>query len=165
MAKKGDVSISVLLNRLLRSSVMEGITLDTMIDYTLDFIQISGLDQHYEKKLFKGEIREYRVALPCDFVEENEVLMRKHESGHLIPARYATDTFHEHYNCSEVMPTNDYTYTINRDYLFASLENGEVEISYNAISMDEDGYPTITDDSNFILALEWYVKVQHFTKL
>lgn len=159
------MSITVILDRLLRNSVMEGISLETVIDYTIDFIGISGVPQNFEQKLFKGVINEFRCELPCDYVDIIQVLFRNRHSRRFIPARYATDTFHQHYNCADVHPSHDFTYTVNRDYLFANIEHGELEMSYLAVPVDDDGFPLISADNDFLMALEWYIKYTHFTKL
>ena len=80
------------------------------------------------------------------------------------PARYATDTLHEHYN----KVGNDFvhnTYSINNNYIFTSLKNGWYTIAYKAIMVDEEGYPMLPADRIFINALEWYIKYKYFTLL
>lgn len=45
------------------------------------------------------------------------------------------------------------------------MKDGEIEIAYRAIAVDEDGYPLIPDRSPFTRALELYIKKQCFTIL
>ena len=77
------------------------------------------------------------------------------------PFRYATDTFHMSENKSEL----DLTYKIQGGYIFTSIEEGVIEMSYKALLIDEEGYPMIPDNSKFTRALEAYIKKQWFTIL
>ena len=63
-------SLKLLGDRLLRNNVMKGISWDFIIDSTIDFMDIVGVPEIYEDKLYEGTIEEYRVELPCGFIEE-----------------------------------------------------------------------------------------------
>ena len=59
----------------------------------------------------------------------------------------------------------DLTYKIQGGYIFTSIKEGTIEMSYQAILIDDDGYPMIPDNSKFTRALEAYIKKQWFTIL
>ena len=75
--------------------------------------------------------------------------------------RYATDTFH----MSEDKSCIDLTYKLQGGYIYTSLKEGTIEMSYQAILIDEEGFPMIPDNSKFTRALEAYIKKQWFTIL
>lgn len=75
--------------------------------------------------------------------------------------RSASNTFH----MSDVKFDNDLTYKIQGGYIFTSIKDGNIEMSYQAIPIDEEGYPMIPDNSKFTRALEAYIKKQWFTIL
>ena len=75
--------------------------------------------------------------------------------------KYASDTFHT----SSTTTHQDYTYTIQGDYIFTSIKDGMVEISYKAILLDSAGYPLVPDNSKFSRALQAYIKKEWFTIL
>ena len=75
--------------------------------------------------------------------------------------KHATDSFHMSANRSY----NDYVYKIQGDYIFTSIKEGMVEIAYEAILLDEAGYPLIPDNSKFTRALQAYIKKEWFTIL
>ena len=60
---------------------------------------------------------------------------------------------------------NDLTYKIQGNIIYTSIEDGDIEISYEAIATDEDGYPLIPDNSSYTRALELYIKKKQFTVL
>lgn len=75
--------------------------------------------------------------------------------------RYATDTFH----MSDVKSGVDLTYKIQGGYIFTSIKEGTIELSYQAILLDEEGFPLIPDNSKFTRALQAYIKKEWFTIL
>jgi hypothetical protein len=75
---------------------------------------------------------------------------------------YSTDTFH----MSEGKSHIGLTYKIQGDYIFTSIKEGEIELAYKAILIDElSSYPMIPDNSKFTRALQAYIKKEWFTIL
>lgn len=74
---------------------------------------------------------------------------------------YATDNYHMSDNKNNI----GLTYKIQGGYIFTSIKEGEIEISYKAVLLDEELYPMIPDNSKFLRALEAYIKKQWFTIL
>jgi hypothetical protein len=54
--------------------------------------------------------------------------------------------------------SKDLTYKIQGNFIYTSFEEGEIEVSYQAIATDEQGFPLIPDNSSFTRALELYIK-------
>jgi hypothetical protein len=149
-------SIKLILDRLLRNDILSGISFESVVDYTIDFMEIMSVPSIFIEKLYEGNIEDYRADLPCDFVEDIQVILtdsRKNLSYNM-PARSATDTFHNHYSCSGIGHTLEPTFSINRSYIYTSIEKGKVSMVYNAILTDEEGYPMIPSDRTFLEALE-----------
>lgn len=162
MAEK-YTSLKVILDKLLRNSLLEGLSYEAVIDYTISFMEIVGVPGNFTEELFEDKIINYRVKLPCDYIEDIQLLINN------IPARYATDTFHKQYKRIDDNTFNktpaDYTFIIENGYVFTSVKDGNLKMVYNAINTDEEGYPMIPDNSKFIRALEWYCKLQYYTVL
>lgn len=89
----------------------------------------------------------------------NEMYQIDHTNGPIF--KYASDVFH----LSSTGVYNDLVYKIQGDYIFTSIKEGMVEISYKAILLDEAGYPLIPDNSKFTRALQAYIKKEWFTIL
>lgn len=49
--------------------------------------------------------------------------------------------------------------------IYTSIREGEIEMAYRAVMVDEEGYPMIPDDGVFPVALSLYIKKKHFTVL
>jgi len=146
-----NISIKVLLNRLHRHPFLQDLSLDTVIDYTVDFMRIVGTGHLFSNKEATLKLDNYRVDLPCDFHSMNQV---RYKDKALI---FNSSSFAEH--------SNEDSYFTRGNVLFSTVKEGEITVYYKAIEIDDDGYPMIKDNSKFLRALESYIKKQAFTIL
>lgn len=138
---------------------MQDLTLETAVDYCIDFMRLVGVPDIFTEKVAVLDINNYRAALPEDFYQVNQV--RTTEGNYF---RYAGDTFHTH-KCFDNTANVDLTYKIQGGVIITSIEKGCIEISYQAIAVDEEGYPMIPDNSSFTRAIQAYIKKEWFTIL
>lgn len=154
-------NIRLILDKIMRHPLMRDISLETAVDYTVDFMKIVGVPSMFMEKTEIVEVKNYRAKLPCDYYQMIQV--RKING----PAfRYSSDSFH----MSECKDNNkrdlaDLTYKIQGNLIYTSIEEGEIELSYESIATDSEGYPLLPDNSSFTRALELYIKKQWFTIL
>lgn len=66
---------------------------------------------------------------------------------------------HHHHHCQ----SHEMSFKAQGRVLYTSFPEGVVEIAYKAIPVDEDGYPLLIDDENYLAALEAFIKVKVFT--
>ena len=133
---------------------MQDLSLETAVDYTIDFMRIVGMPRMFTEKVVRIPIDKYRALLPCDYYQTIQVRI---PGGHALV--YSTDSFHMSNK------GNSSAYKIQGNIIYTSIESGELELAYLAISTDEDGYPLLPDNSSFTRALELYIKKQWFTIL
>lgn len=138
---------------------MQDLTLETAVDYCIDFMRLVGVPDMFTEKVAVLEINNYRAALPEDFYQVNQI--RTTEGNYF---RYTGDTFHTH-KCFDNTANVDLTYKIQGGVIITSIEKGCIEISYQAIAVDEEGYPMIPDNSSFTRAIQAYIKKEWFTIL
>ena len=148
------INIKVILDRILRHPLMQDLSLETAVDYTIDFMRIVGMPRMFTEKVVRITIDKYRALLPCDYYQTIQVRI---PGGHALV--YSTDSFHMSNK------GNSSTYKIQGNIIYTSIESGELELAYLAISTDADGYPLLPDNSSFTRALELYIKKQWFTIL
>ena len=148
------INIKVVLDRILRHPLMQDLSLETAVDYTIDFMRIVGMPRMFTEKVVRITIDKYRALLPCDYYQTIQVRIL---GGHALV--YSTDSFHMSNK------GNPSTYKIQGNIIYTSIESGELELAYLAISTDADGYPLLPDNSSFTRALELYIKKQWFTIL
>lgn len=156
-------NIRLILDRLLEHPLLQNITIETAVAYTVDFMRIVGVPDMFMEKTDILEVKKYRAVLPCDYYQMIQV--RSTKDGNFA-FRYSTDTFHMS-NCknSNSREFSDLTYKIQGNFIYTSIEEGKIEISYEAIATDSEGYPLLPDNSSFTRALELYIKKRHFTIL
>lgn len=148
------------MDRLTRHPLLQDIPFETVVDYTVDFIRIVGTPPSFLDKTAIIDIVDYRGILPCDYYEMTQVRLN---DGSKRTFRYTTDSFHMSDNKPEL---SDLTYKIQGNCIFiAPLEQGQIEIAYQAMPMDEEGYPLIPDNNSYSRALEAYIKREWFTIL
>lgn len=155
------INIRQILDNLLHHPLLQDLSFERAINYAVDFVRIVGCPRIFNEKTVKLEVKDYRAMLPCDL--HKIIQVRTCSCGKTITFRYSTDSFHmsddKHYN----LP--DPTYKVQGQIIFTSIKEGEIEIAYEAMSVDEEGYPLIPDNSSFIRALELYIKKECFTIL
>lgn len=188
------ISLKNIADKVLRHPMMAGVSFEAIIDYAIDFMRIVQCGGFFTEKCERITIEQYKGLLPDDLYEMNQVRLvtvkckypyyaevtKTDEDGNTIPTMqyeqvgyivdacrhskvftYATDTFHMSDDKTHV----GLTYKIQGGYIFTSIKEGQIEISYRAILIDDEGYPMIPDNSKFTRALEAYIKKQWFTIL
>lgn len=60
-------------------------------------------------------------------------------------------------------PGHEMSFKTQGRIIYTSFPEGVVEMAYKAIPVDEDGYPLLIDDENYLAALEAFIKVKVFT--
>ena len=155
-------SIKVIFDKIMRHPLLQDLSIETIVDYSIDFMRIVGVPSMFEEKVEKAEVINYRASLPCDYYQMIQIRALDPNYNILGAFRYSSDSFH----MSDTKPEYaDYSYKIQGNIIYLSVPNGLIEIAYQAIPIDSDGYPLIPDNSSFTRALEAYIKKQHFTIL
>lgn len=158
------ISIKEILSRLLRHPLLQDLTLEQVVQHTIDFIGIFGLPKMYLDKEEVLHIEDFRAPLPCDLISINQV--KDCKSGTCL--RSMTDNFmpREYYdkNVGYKVP-QELTFKTQGQVLYVSFKTGDVSISYKSIPVDKDGFPLLIDNPVFLKTLEAYIKREVFTIL
>ena len=155
-------SIKVIFDKIMRHPLLQDLSIETIVDYSIDFMRIVGVPSMFEEKVEKAEVINYRASLPCDYYQMIQIRALDPNYNILGAFRYSSDSFHMSTTKPEYA---DYSYKVQGNIIYLSVPNGLIEIAYQAIPIDSDGYPLIPDNSSFTRALEAYIKKQHFTIL
>lgn len=175
-------NIRRVLDDITEHPLLRDVTLEQVIRYTIRFISLHGFPQLYQDKVGTVEIKDFRGLLPCDLISILQV--RDMDTG--ICLRSMTDTFtpglepKPKERCQQedfldnATPIGEYippmkrhdeelTFKTQGRIIFTSFPDGEVEIAYKAIPVDDDGFPLLIDNETYLNALEAYIKVRVFT--
>lgn len=156
------ISIKVVLDDILEHPMLKDISLERAINHTVHFMRIVGCPNIFIEKSEIIHIENYRGLMPCDYDEIIQVRTNVDNAGNYKVLRHTTDNFHMSDNKQYSL---EHTYKVQGNVIFTSFKEGDVEIMYRAISVDDEGFPLIPDNSSFIRALEFYIKKKCFTVL
>lgn len=154
------INIREIASRLMRHPLMQDLTLETVIQYTVDFIGVVGLNPVYFDKVEELEINNYRAALPCDCISIVQVKDKKSN----VCLRSTTDSFHTK-EARGHLHREESTFKTQNSVIYTTFKEGKIEIAYKAIPVDEEGIPMIPDNSKFLRALEAFIKKEWFSIL
>lgn len=152
------------MDRLTRHPMMQDITLETVVDYAVEFMRIVGIPTTFLDKTAIVDIKNYRGELPCDYYEMIQVRLAPKpgtppELSKVF--RHTTDSFHMSPLKAKI---SDLTYKVQGNCIFTSpLRFGPIEIAYKAMPVDEEGSPLIPDNSSYSRALQAFIKKEYFT--
>ena len=155
---KSYTSIKIILDKALRHPLLQDVDMEQAVDYAVDFMRIMGIPDMFANKIEDIEISNYKGLLPCDLYEIIQVRNKLDKT----PLRHASDTFHL---SPDFEKRWDGTFTTQGKYIYTSAKDRDLEMSYRAILVDDDGYPLIPENSAFFRALQAYIKKEHFTIL
>ncbi len=100
-------------------------------------------------------VANHTVALPCDFIYPKDITYNGR------PLSWSTKSAANNYKCEDCnsIPTccTEYNFYISDGCLNTSLESGDLCIVYQAIPVDEEGFPLVPDNIYFDKALKAYV--------
>ena len=100
-------------------------------------------------------VTNHTVTLPCDFIYPKDIT----HNGR--PLSWSTKSAANNYQCEDcnTIPTccTDYNFYISDGCLNTSLESGDLCIVYQAVPVDEEGFPLVPDNVYFDKALKAYV--------
>ena len=149
------INIREILSRVLRHPLLQDVSFEQAVQYTIDFIGIFGMPKLYEDKEIELHIENFRTSLPEDLVSIIQV--RSKESDRCL--RSMTDSF------IPIEDSNELTFKTQGNALYTSFKTGDVYVAYKATPVDECGYPLIIDNPIFLKTLESYIKREVFTIL
>lgn len=150
MAQKIN-SVRAVFDKCMRHPMLQNVSLEAMVDYAIEFMEIVGVPDMFTKKTAVIDINKYKGKLPCDYYDMIQVRECRGQKS-LV---YESSTFNQ--------DPGSLSYKVQNNYIFTDIEKCQLEISYYAILQDEDGFPMVPDNQNYYIALEFYIKLREFT--
>lgn len=158
------INIREALSRVLRHPLLQDVTLEQAVQYTIDFIGIFGMPKLYQDKEEVLHIEDFRAKLPCDLISINQI--KECKTG--ICLRSMTDNFMPREHCDKYeghKRPQEFTFKTQGGVIYTSFKSGDIMVSYKSVPIDEDGFPLLIDNPVFIRTLELYIKMEEFTTL
>jgi hypothetical protein len=157
-------SLKTILWKVLRHPLATDLTYEEAAEHVIEAIRLIGAPLSFEDKVsLPIKVENYKAAIPLNSIKVRGVRivnnLENYDNG-AIALRYATDIYHNGANCESGSNDNipyEYTYTLQKGVIFTSIPNGWIQVSYQALPVDEEGYPLIPNDQKTLLAIEYYV--------
>ena len=146
-------NIRVILDELTQHELLQDLTLEQVVGYTIKFNGIFNIPELYTDKQEKIDIHNYRGVLPCDLVSVIQVMDNK--DNVCIPT--ISGTFSKPNSMER-------GFKVQGKVIFTTFKEGSITLAYKATPVDEEGYPLIMDNEKYKNALELYIKKDRFGK-
>lgn len=166
-------NIRRIVDRLMRHPMMRDLAFEAAVEHTVDFLELMATPAIYDEKTAIVKVDDWKGQLPCDFHEMIQVRMAGPQRKKcwcpcterlMNPTyRYSGNSFHMSKRKPNEFLTGEFTYKLQGMTIFTSTKDADVEIAYRAFATDDEGYPLLPDNAVFLLGLENYIKLQHFT--
>lgn len=162
------VSLKAIIWKVMNSAFMQDLTYEEAAEKALEAIRLIGAPLSYKNKTTYPllKITDHKALIPNDLVLVRGVRAfsspdRESEVG--VQMTLATGIYHSSPDCfNNEDGCNDLgfelTYEIKSGVITTSFKDGYVEIAYQAIETDEDGFPLVPDNQDFQLAVEYYIR-------
>ena len=169
MTNSNYKSLGAILYKILRNPLCAELSYEDAAEYALEFIKLLGAPVIYINKTNILDLNCYKAELPCDLLYINGIRYFESDLRNAIAMRESTNIYHinsdEFANKGLNNSNNEFTYKIQNGIIFTSMEDGCIEISYEAIATDEEGYPLIPDNQKVELGIEYYVMSRYLEPL
>ncbi len=164
MATNGKlVSIKLVADMLMQNPIMKDLSWEFIVSNAVECMRIVGTKPMYISSKEVVEIKQSRGTLPVNIMEIKSVI-KIEEDGRMIPMRSNEDTLADHYGSFPATPNIDsgFTYSLNSTRIFPNFESGKILIVYKTIATDEDCFPLLPDNAEFLRACRAYIKYQWY---
>ncbi len=151
------VPLTELASRLTRHPLMQDMDMDTVIQYTVDFIRLIGHPNLYHSDVLEIGYTDYMCLLPEDCMEIITIVDKERNVPY-VPSTSLSN--------SPASAETTYVYKNQGRRLVLSKKEGTIKIAYRRIYTDESsGDLMLPDVTPFIQGLEAYIKLKYFEVL
>lgn len=146
-----------------------------MIEWGAEALEQIGVFEQLTTKVYCADIKFYKAPIPCDMVYINSVAV---DGVNLKPSsnQFGVQQFEDTSDRADTglainidkvqnaayagildLVQHPNAYTISGGYIKLAKEKGKLQISYQAVPEDEEGYPLVPDDVSFREAVYRYI--------
>ena len=139
----------------------ESVTDEEVIEWLGSFMGLTNAPVVLQDKIEHIAVCDGKAPLPCDMhlivqigKPNADTIEEAQCADKMMPMRWKTDNFHTRYHASsnDFNATSQYTYTVNDNCIFPNFHEGIVSISYKALPTDDEGFPMVPADEQWVQA-------------
>ena len=143
-------NIRSVADRVMQHPMLQHLQFETIAEHAIDFLNLIGFNELLLEAEVEVQIQNNRGLLPSTLVRINQV-----RTPNGIYLKQMSGTF----SGSLENPA----FKTQGDVIYTNIKNGTLQINYQGMPVDEEGYPLVPDNVYFLLALEAYIKMKTFT--
>lgn len=165
------ISLKQILWSIMRMPLYSDLQYEDAAEYATEAIKLIGSPLIFDTITTKAiPVVAYKAALPANLIKINGVRviydLDNYENG-AQALREASDIYHASDNCGT--NTNDcgveLTYTAGNGVIKTAFETGYIQISYDGLVTDKEGYPMIPDVQEVKFAIEYFIRYRYMEPL
>ena len=169
------ISLKRILWAVMNNPIASDLTYDQAAEWSIDAIKLIGAPLSLRKEVTPPiELTNHKAALPINlltirgirYIWDKDLFHNDEMMSDALT--YAQDVYHYQEDCSTDLThigCDEFTYTVQDGVITVSPREGYVQIAYDALPIDEDGYPLIPDNEKVKQALEYYILWKHLEAL
>lgn len=148
------ISIKEIAGQLYSENWLSDLPFEQIANDTIELIRIIGCPACFEEKEAELDIHDWKALLPCDFYKLTQAILLSQNKMYFNTYKEATDTF----SLEGSDNNRDLQYKIQGRIFWSTMKECCTRISYTAVKTDDEGFPMIADNAQFIRALKTYIK-------
>ena len=152
-----NVSLKAVLWKVMNNPLAADLTYDLAAEYAIEGIKLIGAPLSLVNIVSPPiQLQSHKAALPINIVDLKQVrymVSSDDDNACKIALTRATDSFHN--SCSQ--KDCDSTYIAQQGIITTGFKDGFIEVAYEALPIDKDGFPLIPNNVKVLLAIEFYI--------
>lgn len=146
-----------------KNPLVTNLTIEDAAESALNLLKTLKLPLSTVTEVITENIVDYKVKLPNSMVQVNSV--RQHKSGTNL--LWSSNPFFtsERDRSIKQCGCEPGTYVLQECNIITSFEDGKLDISFERLSVDEDGFPMIPDNASLENAIRYQIISDHLESL
>jgi hypothetical protein len=161
------ISLKRILWAVMNNPIANELTYDQAAEWSIDAIKLIGAPLSLSKEVTVPiKLTNHKAALPTNlltirgirYIWDKDLFYNDEMMSDAMT--YAQDVYHYQEDCDTDLThigADEFTYTVQNGVITVSPREGWVQVAYDALPIDEDGYPLIPDNEKVKQALEYYI--------
>lgn len=151
-------SLGELMWTITKNPLMTGITVEDAAESAIRLLKTLKLPLSTVTEVVTKEIVEHKVKLPDTLVKINAI----RDTSNGVNLIYSSDPFHSsENNNNSSCGCSTGSYVLQECNIITSSESGHLEISFERLAVDEEGFPMIPDDASLENAIRYHVMYEY----
>ena len=143
----------------MQREIFKTLKLDAALRWTKEVITLVNNPEFLKQEIEKIQIVNYKGTLPSNFLRCIKVDVLKNNIR--VSTITSSNPFLKDNSYFNKSIKDTYSYQLLGNYIIMDFEEGEIQMAYTSLPIDEDGYIMIPDNVALVQAVMCYIKYKH----